>query len=50
MACVNWVYNYQKGKESKYYIKCRIPSVRLISCMLELNKGMDKDFLIVSGD
>ena len=47
---VNWVYNCQKRKKTSYYIKCRVPSVRLISCMLESNKGMDEDFLIISGD
>ena len=47
---VNWVYNYQKGKETKYYIKCRVSSIRLISCMPESNKGIDEDFLIVSKD
>ena len=47
---VNWVYNYQKGKETKYYIKCRVPSVRLISSMPNSSKGMDEGFLIVSGD
>lgn len=44
---VNWVYNCQKEKETKYYIKCRVPSVRLISCMPESNKDMDENFLIV---
>ena len=47
---VNWVYNYQKGKETKYYIKCRVPFVRLISCLPNSSKGMDEDFLIISGD
>ena len=47
---VNWVYNCQKGKEINYYIKWRVPSVRLISCMPEPNKTMDEDFLIVSRD
>ena len=47
---VNWVYNCQKGKETKHYIKCKVPSVRLIPYMPESNKGMDKDFLIVSGN
>ena len=47
---VNWVYNYQKGKETKYCIKCRVPAVRLISCMPESKKGMDKDFLIILSD
>jgi len=30
-------------------MKCRIPTVRLISCLPDSSKGMDKDFLIVSG-
>ena len=30
---VNWVYNCQKGKKTKYYIKCKVPSIRLISCL-----------------
>ena len=47
---VNWVYNYQKGKETGYYFRCRVPTVRLISCILDSNKGMDKDFLIISGE
>ena len=47
---VNRVYNCQKGKETKYYFKCRVPAVRLISCMHESNKGMDENFLIVSSD
>ena len=46
---VNWVYNCQKGKETKYYIKCRV-AIRLISCMLESNKGMDENFPIILGD
>ena len=47
---INWVYNCQKGEKTKYYIKCRIPTVRSISCLPDLSKGMDKDFLIVLGD
>ena len=47
---VNWVYNCQKGKDTGYYFRCRGPFVRLISCILELNKGMDKDFLIISSE
>ena len=47
---VNWVYNCQRRKETNYYIKCKVPTVRLISCMPELKKGMDEDFLIVSRD
>ena len=44
---VNWVYNYQKGEKTKYYMKCRVPTVRLISCLPDSSKGMDKDFLLV---
>ena len=47
---VNWVYNCKKGKETGYYFKCRVPTVRLISFILDSNKGMDKDFLIISGE
>ena len=47
---VNWVYNCQKWEKTKYYIKCRVPTVRLISYLRDLSKGMDEDFLIISGD
>ena len=47
---INWVYNCQKGKETGYFFKCRVPLVRLISCVPESNKGMDEDFLIISGE
>lgn len=47
---VNWVYNYQKRKETGYYFKCRVLSIRLISCIPKSNKGMDEDFLILSGE
>ena len=42
-----WVYNCQKGKEIGYYFKCKVPSIRLVSCIPESNKGMDKNLLIV---
>ena len=47
---VNWIYNYQKGEKTKYYIKCKVPVVRLISYLPDFSKGMDKDFLIILGD
>ena len=47
---INWVYNCQKREKTKYYIKCRVPSVRLISYLSDSRKGMDEDFLIISGD
>ncbi|KAK9997974.1 hypothetical protein SO802_017577 [Lithocarpus litseifolius] len=47
---VNWIYNLNYLKGQGYYLKTRIPEVRLISCLPESNKGMNKDFLIVSGE
>ena len=47
---VNWVYSCQNNKEAGYYLKTRAPTIRLISCLLKTNKGMDKDFLIVLGE
>ena len=49
---MNWVYCCQKGaiRGGGYYLKTRVLAIRLISCLLETNKGMDKDFLIVSGE
>ena len=47
---VNWVYNCQKEEKTKYYIKCRVPAVRLISCLPDSSTGIDEDFLIISGD
>ena len=40
---VNWVYNRYKLTGQGYYLKTRVPVVRLISCLLEFDKGMDKD-------
>ena len=47
---VNWIYNHQHLKGQGYYLKTRVLSVRLISCLPNTNKGMDKDFLIVLGE
>ena len=47
---VNWVYNCQHLKSMGYYLKTRVPKVRLISCLSESNKCMNQDFLIVSGE
>ena len=46
---VNWVYNCQYLKDTGYYLKTKVPSVRLILCLPKSNKGLDQDFLIVSG-
>ena len=47
---VNWVYNLHRLKGQGYYLKSRYPEVRLIQCLLESNKGLNKDFLIWSGE
>ena len=47
---VNWVYNLQHLAGQGYYLKTRYLKVRLISCLLESNKGMNKDFFIVPGE
>jgi len=41
---VNWIYNYHKLTGQEYYLKTRVLAVRLISCLLESNKSMNKDF------
>ena len=46
---VNWVYNLHHLTGQGYYLKSRYPKVRLIQCLLDSNKGLNKDFLIVSG-
>ena len=45
---VNWVYNLPYLKGQGYYLKSRHPKVRIIQCFPESNKGLNKDFLIVS--
>mgnify|MGYP000938029819 CR=1 FL=1 len=47
---VNWIYNRNHLKGQEYYLKIRVPKVRLISCLPKSNKGMNKDYLIVSGE
>ena len=46
---VNWCYNLQHLKGKSYYMKGRDDKVRLIQCLPESSKGLNKDFLIVSG-
>ena len=46
---VNWCYNLQYLKGKSYYMKARDERVRLILCLPESSKGLNKDFLIVSG-
>ena len=46
---VNWCYNLQHLKGKSYYMKARDDKIRLIQCLPESSKGLNKDFLIVSG-
>ena len=46
---VNWCYNLQHLKGKSYYMKARDDKVRLIQCLPESSKGLNKDFLIVLG-
>ena len=45
---VNWCYNLQNLRGKSYYMNTRDDRVRLIQCLSESNKGLNKDFLIVS--
>ena len=47
---VNWVYSLHHLKRKGYYLKTRQPEVRLIQCLLESSKGLNKNFLIESGE
>ena len=47
---VNWCYNLQHLRGKSYYMKMRENRVRLIHCLPESNKGLNKDFLIISGE
>ena len=47
---VNWFYNLQNLKGKSYYMKTRDERVRLIQCLPDSNKGLNKDFLIVSDE
>ena len=47
---VNWCYNLQHLKGKSYYMKMRDDKVWLIQCLPKSSKGLNKDFLIVSGE
>ena len=47
---VNWIYNLHHLTEQGYYLKSRFPEVSLIQCLPDSNKGLNKDFLIISGE
>ena len=46
---VNWCYNLQHHKSKSYYMKAKDDKVRLIQCLTESSKWLNKDFLIVLG-
>ena len=46
---VNWCYNLQHLKSKSYYMKAKDDKVRLIQCLTESSKWLNKDFLIVLG-
>ena len=45
---VNWNYNLHRLMGQGYYLKSRYPEVKLIQCLLDSNKCLKNDFLIVS--
>ena len=45
---VIWIYNLYHLTGQGYYLKSRYPEVRLIQCLPNSNKGLNKDFLIMS--
>ena len=45
---VNWIYNLHHLTGQGYYLKSRYLEVKLIQCLLDSNKGLKKDFLIIS--
>ena len=47
---INWIYNLHHLTGQGYYLKSRHLEVRLIQCLLDSNKGLEKDFLILSGE
>ena len=47
---MNWCYNLQNLKGKSYYMKTRDNRVWLIQYLPDSNKGLNKDFLIVSGE
>ena len=47
---VNWIYNLHHLTRQGYYLKSRYLEVRLIQCLPDSSKGLNKDFLIVFGE
>ena len=47
---VNWIYNLHHLTGQGYYLKSRHPEIRLSQCLPDFNKGLNKDFQIISGE
>ena len=47
---VVWMYECHSLGDSRYYLKSRSLTVRLVSCLPKSNKSMKDDYLIVSGE
>ena len=45
---INWIYNLYHLTGQGYYLKSRYPEVSLIQCLPDSNKGLKRDFLILS--
>ena len=45
---INWIYNLHHLNGQGYYLKSRYPEIRLIQCLPDSNKCLNKDLLIVS--
>lgn len=45
---INLIYSCQDSKVTSYYLWMRNAPVKLISCLLENNKGLGNEFLIIS--
>ena len=45
---INWVYNCHDNSSSRYYLRTRNSPIKSIFCLLETNKGLNKDYLIIS--
>ena len=45
---VNWIYNLHVLTGQGYCLKSRYHEVRLIQCLPDSNKGLNKNFLIIS--
>ena len=46
---VNWGHNLQHLKGKSYYMKAKDDKIRLIQCLPESRKWLNKEFLIMSG-